>query len=175
MRHASVSWQTFSRSPGPPVPPPLSVYKTLTHFVSFGKNCTPFLAIRRVLMFKTVFKIVIFQKIVDAEETLQKSQKCHEKSIRARQLSRNINFQRRNDFDHTHDAIRGGSWKNVIFDAKIVEIAQNHRSGAFSLKIVDFSASGTNRPFHVVGSVPGLKIIIENAFFCMFWTNRGNN
>ena len=33
------------------------------------KKRTPFFAIRIVLMFKTVFKIVIFQKIVDGDPT----------------------------------------------------------------------------------------------------------
>ena len=40
----------------------------------------------------------------------------------------------------------------------------------FSLKIVAFSASGTNRPFNVVGSVPMLKIIS----FCKASPRRRN-
>ena len=77
-------------------------------------NWTRFFEIRIVLIFKTVFKIVIFQKVVGGDST-KIIKKCHEKSIRARQLSKNIDFQRRNDFDHTHDAIRGRSWKKCDF------------------------------------------------------------
>ena len=52
------------------------------------------------------------------------------------QLPKNIDYQRWNDFDHTHEAIRGRSWKNVIFDA----IAQNHKTTEhvffFAIRIV---------------------------------------
>ena len=60
--------------------------------------------------------------------TLQKSQKCHEKMICLRQLLKNRDFHVLNGFDHTLEAIGGRNWKIVIFDAKIVRIAQNQRT-----------------------------------------------
>ena len=60
--------------------------------------------------------------------TLQKSQKCHEKSINTMQLLKNSDFQLRNGFDHQHEAIWRRSWKIVIFDAKIVRNARNHKN-----------------------------------------------
>ena len=64
-------------------------------------------------------------------------------------------FHKNHDFEACSDA----------FQETIRE--KRHRFSAifrdpehFSLKIVDFAASGTNRPFDVVGSVPELKIIV---------------
>ena len=59
--------------------------------------------------------------------TLQKSQKCHEKSISTRYFAKNTDFQLLNGFDHVYEAIRTWSWKIVIFEQKIVRTDQNHQ------------------------------------------------
>ena len=59
--------------------------------------------------------------------TLQKSQKCHEKSISTRYFAKNTDFQLLNGFDHVYEAIRAGSWKIVIFEPKIIRIDENHQ------------------------------------------------
>ena len=60
--------------------------------------------------------------------------------------------------------------KNTVLNTKRAQDTireKRHRLSAifrdpehFSLKIIDFAASGTKRPFDVVGSVPDLKIIV---------------
>ena len=48
-------------------------------------------------------------------------------------MLKNRDFHVLNGFDHMHDVIGGRKLKIVIFDAKIVQIAQNHKnSTAFS-------------------------------------------
>ena len=59
--------------------------------------------------------------------TLQKLQKCHEKSINTRYFVKNTDFQLLNGFDHVYEAIRTWSWKIVIFEPKIVRTDQNHQ------------------------------------------------
>ena len=59
--------------------------------------------------------------------TLQKSQKCHEKSISTRYFAKNTDFQLLNCFDHVYEAIRIRSWKIVIFEPKIVRTDQNYQ------------------------------------------------
>ena len=70
------------------------------------KNATPFSAIDIFLIFKIVFRIVIFRKILDGV-TVQKSQKHHEKSISTTQLLKKNEFRVLNGFDHQHEVIRG--------------------------------------------------------------------
>ena len=75
--------------------------------------------------------LVIFRKMLDEDLTKITKKKCHEKSISrfsTMQLPKNNDFQLLNGFDHQHKAIRGRSWKIVVFYAKIVRIAQNHKN-----------------------------------------------
>ena len=59
--------------------------------------------------------------------TLEKLQKCYEKSINTRYFVKNTDFQLLNGFDHVYEAIRTWSWKIVIFEPKIVRTDQNHQ------------------------------------------------
>ena len=60
--------------------------------------------------------------------TIEKSQKCHEKSINTRYFVKNTDFQLLNCFDHVYEAIRTWSWKIAIFEPKIVRTDQNHQT-----------------------------------------------
>ena len=59
--------------------------------------------------------------------TLEKSQNVNEKSRSTRYFAKNIDFKVLNGFDHIYDAIRSSSWKIVIFEPKMLRIAQNHQ------------------------------------------------
>ena len=83
--------------------------------------------------------------------TLEKSSKSHEISTSRSRFAKSDDFQLRNASDDVKETIRE---KMHRFSAIFRD--PEH----FSLKIVDFAASGTNRPFDVVGSVPELKIIV---------------
>ena len=88
-----------------PVSPPLSVYKTLDHFVSFGKNSTTFSAIYLVLVVKIVFRIVIFRKILDGYVT--KITKISRKIDTHAIIAEKRDFHVLNGFDHMHEVIGG--------------------------------------------------------------------
>ena len=59
--------------------------------------------------------------------TLEKSQNVHEKSMSTRYFAKNMDFKVLNGFDHIYEAIRSSSWKIVIFEPKMLRIAQNHQ------------------------------------------------
>ena len=82
-------------------------------------NWTPFFAIRIVLMFKTVFKIVIFQKIVDGDPT------------KITKMSRKIDTREAIVEKHWFSAserlrphARGNSWQEL---KKCDFLCENHR------------------------------------------------
>ena len=112
------------------------IHKSLTKSFRIGqnhKNSTPFSVIYLLLIFKIVFRIMIFRKILDRDPT--KITKMSRKTICSRYLLKNRDFHVLNGFDHTLEAIGAASWKIVIFVAKIVRIDQNHKKWTAFLAI----------------------------------------